>query len=86
MLTITGTANDHGSGPDDATPVKLGVPVAGTLRKGIEDVDWFEFQAQAGAYYELYLSLATEGNGSQYLFAGLRWPPLQRGSEVSPKN
>ncbi|PKB82235.1 MAG: hypothetical protein BZY88_05085 [SAR202 cluster bacterium Io17-Chloro-G9] len=57
VLTITGTANDHGSGPVDATLVEAGVLVAGTLRKGVEDIDWFAFQGEAEEWYELYLSL-----------------------------
>jgi hypothetical protein len=55
-MTITGIPNDHGSGPDDATLVEIGVPVTGTLWD-VGKIDWFTFAARAETTYELHLSL-----------------------------
>ena len=67
VLTMTGTGTNHGSSPDDATPVEVGARVAGSLRQGIHDNDWFVFQAQAEEWYELHLSLELEGDLGYYL-------------------
>ncbi len=53
--------DDHGDSGSDATSVALGRSVAGALDHH-GDIDVFEFQAEADAFYELDLALGTLSN------------------------
>lgn len=57
VITLTGTANDHGSGPDDATPLAVGKPVIGQLRTRGFDRDWFSIELNSGEWLAISLDI-----------------------------
>ena len=59
VVTITRTANDHGTGADDATVIPIGTPIAGELWEASGPRDWFAFDAKAGESYLAQVSLGT---------------------------
>ena len=57
-IAISDIVDDHPNSAENATPVEIGVSAPGELEYE-DDIDFFAFEATAGEYYELDVTLGT---------------------------
>jgi len=79
VVNLTGVANDHGSGPGDATPAFPGTPVTGQLQRHTanpdDDRDYFSVRLESGTHNTLNLSLNPLDQAEMVVFPpGSPWP------------
>ena len=66
-ITISDITDDHPNSADNATPVEVGVSAQGELEYA-DDGDFFAFEATAGEYYQLDVTLGTLGDSVLDIF------------------
>ena len=66
-LRLQTTADDHGNGPADATPVAVGDVIGARIDYG-DDLDWFAFDATASGRYTFETSLISLPDSVLYLY------------------
>ena len=59
--------DDHADSPDGATAVEVGEPAEGALGH-LQDLDYFMFEAEAGRFYEIDVTLGTLSDSTLTLY------------------
>ena len=72
--------DDHGDDVDDATAIRVGADVQGSLDYD-GDIDYFRFQAEQGESYQIDVALGTLDDSIVYLYDGDGWFMLTNDDE-----